>query len=239
MGAGRGWLRAQGMSRHRLCAVPGEHAPHRVAVYPELPGDGAHAPAFNLVQAQDLRAHLRGYGHGGLQVGAHGAASSGAPRTTARPGSVGTSSRVVAGVGRSAPRSAPDSATQGSCSMSAVEHRPPPAGNPGASRSGFAVAGASAANAQHGRAAHPGCAGTGRPPRVVPLAATGPSTPASSSAGPGRSGCTAAPAPCSVRTGTVGPMPPREGPSPAPSPGLAEGAGRRRPAAPHWRGTTC
>ncbi len=42
----------------------GEHALHRVAVQVQLAGDGADAPAFGLVQAQDLRAQFRGYGHG-------------------------------------------------------------------------------------------------------------------------------------------------------------------------------
>ena len=42
----------------------GDHALHRVAVQVQLAGDGADAPAFGLVQAQDLRAQFRGYGHG-------------------------------------------------------------------------------------------------------------------------------------------------------------------------------
>ena len=42
----------------------GDHALHGVAVQVQLAGDGADAPAFGLVQAQDLRAQFRGYGHG-------------------------------------------------------------------------------------------------------------------------------------------------------------------------------
>jgi hypothetical protein len=41
-----------------------EHPFDGVAVQVQLAGDGAHAPALSLVQAQDLRAQLRGYGHG-------------------------------------------------------------------------------------------------------------------------------------------------------------------------------
>ena len=40
----------------------GDHALHRVAVQVQLAGDGADAPAFGLIQAQDLRAQFRGYG---------------------------------------------------------------------------------------------------------------------------------------------------------------------------------
>jgi hypothetical protein len=42
-----------------------EHAAHCVAVDVQLTRDGAHAPVLDLVQAQDLRAQFRGYGHGG------------------------------------------------------------------------------------------------------------------------------------------------------------------------------
>jgi len=42
----------------------GEHALDGVAVQVQLAGDGAHAPVLGLVQAQDLRAQFRGYGHG-------------------------------------------------------------------------------------------------------------------------------------------------------------------------------
>jgi hypothetical protein len=41
-----------------------EHTFDGVAVQVQLAGDGAHAPTLGLVQAQDLRAQLRGYGHG-------------------------------------------------------------------------------------------------------------------------------------------------------------------------------
>ena len=41
-----------------------EHTLDGVAVQVQLAGDGAHAPTFGLVQAQDLRAQFRGYGHG-------------------------------------------------------------------------------------------------------------------------------------------------------------------------------
>jgi len=52
----------------------GDHALHGVAVQVQLAGDGADAPGFSLVQAQDLRAQLRGYGHGWAPPGRwHGA----------------------------------------------------------------------------------------------------------------------------------------------------------------------
>ena len=41
-----------------------KHALHGVAVQVQLAGDGAHTPALGLVQAQDLCALFRGYGHG-------------------------------------------------------------------------------------------------------------------------------------------------------------------------------
>jgi len=37
---------------------------HGVAVQVQLAGNGAHPPVLGLVQAQDLRAQFRGYGHG-------------------------------------------------------------------------------------------------------------------------------------------------------------------------------
>ena len=51
----------QGQARH---AGPIERAQYGIAVYLELARDGAHAPAFVLVQAQDLGAKLDGDGHG-------------------------------------------------------------------------------------------------------------------------------------------------------------------------------
>jgi hypothetical protein len=55
-GAQRGW------GAHNAGLL--EHPFDGVAVQVQLAGDGAHAPALSLVQAQDLRAQLRGYGHG-------------------------------------------------------------------------------------------------------------------------------------------------------------------------------
>ena len=49
--------------RVRRRAVAREHAPHDIAVYAQLPGNGAHPPLLDVAQAQDLRDQVRGYGH--------------------------------------------------------------------------------------------------------------------------------------------------------------------------------
>ena len=61
----------------RLRTLPGEHPVHGVAVHAQQPGDGADAPLLDLVQAQDPRAQLRGYGHGARP--ARGPACAGSP----------------------------------------------------------------------------------------------------------------------------------------------------------------
>ena len=73
-----------------------EYAGDTVAMYVQLAGDGADAPALRVVMAQDLRFNLRGQGHGfSCRVGfgeSGGAGSPGAP-TQARIGDIASSAR--------------------------------------------------------------------------------------------------------------------------------------------------
>ena len=71
-----------------------EHALHGAAVHVQLSGDGAHAPVLGFVQAQDLRAQFRGYGHGAPPTRPlTGAGSPGGPRARAGRRIVGMSAR--------------------------------------------------------------------------------------------------------------------------------------------------
>ena len=229
-------------------AVAGDHAAHGVAVNMQLPRDGPHTPLLHRVQAQDLRNHVRGYGHRAVRLAAQrasdgagslaerrhstGRRSAGSARARCRPALVRARwCRSPPGCWRRRQRcSRPMRCCRGS--MRAVKHRYGRHGNPGASHSVRARRGAraSAGCARRAQVGRGTSADSGRRLRAGPHRAPGANTRGRSSGCRGRSDCTAAPARGSPRTGTNAPRSPRR-----PRPG--RGAGRTRPSAPHSRGT--
>lgn len=203
-------------------AVAAEHAPHGVAVHMQLPRDGAHAPLLHRVQAQDLRHQVRGYGHGAAWTAptspprpvGRGAGSPGAPGLAVTYRNGGSTSTPVqrSAAARSPRRGCADRLKRCRASMPPVEQRPPPAGNPGASRyvrrrpcrQRQHGVGASAVTAAREPCARATSAGNAARSGAAHLHGPGAGTPGRSNGCRGHSGCTERPGCDSAHTGTAG-----------------------------------
>ena len=215
--AGAQWRR-DWQERHGR-AGDAEHPTHDIAVNVQLPGDRAHAPLLDRVQAQDLRDQLRGCGHGVTRWAPSGPVRCGAGSPDEASAAARHRSAGNARVLRERRRWG-RARWSGPCRvcMSPVEQRAPQRGNPGASRYLLLRccrcccrrhhrangAGASAVTARRARCAQGASTGSDVRPCGAPHCAPDASRRARSSGCRDRSDCTRQPGRGTLRTGTNG-----------------------------------